>query len=139
MPLPGLILLSISIRKPSFEGWASRRAETATLATFFKGSLGNSCPVTVPICTPGVSVLLTCIRSPTGSKQNPSTSNPQETLATLAGAKILISSILSFSNSNDVSKNSSSSYFGSRSRPFYNEGLFFVSVGIKQNDVVTTF
>ena len=55
------------------------------LATFFKGFFGKSCPLVDPIVIPGLSVLVTFIRSPIGSKQKPRTSNPHEILATLPG------------------------------------------------------
>ena len=71
-------------------------ASAATPATFFLISKGSFCPTIFEIFTPGVLILRMIIWSPTGSKQNPKTSNPQDTLATLAGAKILISSIYCF-------------------------------------------
>ncbi len=49
---------------------------------------------------PFLSIFLITISSPTLSKQKPNTSNPQATLATVAGENIFISFILIWSYSN---------------------------------------
>ena len=67
-----------------------------------------------------LAVLVIFISSPIPSKQNPNTSKPHETLATLAGQKtFMLFMNLSFSSSNYISKNTCCGYIGSSSCTFY--------------------
>ncbi len=93
-PLPNGIFLWISISMPRsvIPRWR-RRSRAATPAVFPStrfGSLPLS-PVILVIRRPGLSECLTVISSPGESMANPRTSYPQATLATVAGAKTVIS------------------------------------------------
>ena len=58
--------------------------------------MGKLAPSILVIRTPGSSLNEITISSPTPSRQHPKTSNPHETLATVAGAKTLIDFMVYF-------------------------------------------
>ena len=142
MPLPSGKCFFRMISTPRLLLIAFRKAITATPAVFLAASIG-SLPLSPSIRsmrTTDVSVSVRMTSSPGFSTANPNTSNPQETLATVAGAKARIVFILSriMANSDDVCKYTCSSYCGPRARSADHHRPIVITLRREQDDVIAT-
>src|SRR5690606_21315211 len=92
IPLPRGRFLVNSMAIPWLEPAAFRYSLTATPAVFRSASAGSlpPSPVIEVITTPGSSLRVRVTSSQGDSTANPKMSNPQDTLATVAGAVALI-------------------------------------------------
>ena len=99
-PLPmGIFFFSLIFIPTSGRFIFCNKLITLALTVFFVGFKGNlpSSPSIEMMLTPGLSVISIISSSPGSFTAKPNTSNPQTTLATVAGAKTFIDSILASS------------------------------------------
>src|SRR5690606_5214948 len=119
-----------------------RNSRTATPAVFLSGASGSRppSPSILRIRTPGLSLRVKVTSSPGLSTANPKTSNPHETLATVAGAnarRVLISTCI-MANPDDIRKHSSCRNCSTSPRPADNHWPVVVSLRRQKDNVVTS-